>query len=86
MRAKLEEMSDCIKEKLKDAYSVVRDTHAKINSKIADVKSLTDQIKSLRFQLESLSVQTPPLDLPFCEFDQYPLPILFHYARHYTRC
>jgi hypothetical protein len=49
---------------------VVRDTHAKINSKIADVKSLTDQIKSLRFQLESLSVQTPPLDLPFCEFDQ----------------
>ena len=71
MRAKLEEMSDCIKEKLKDAYSVVRDTHAKINSKIADVKSLTDQIKSLRFQLESLSVQTPPLDLPFNEFDQH---------------
>ena len=25
-------MSDCIKEKLKDAYSVVRDTHAKKNS------------------------------------------------------
>jgi hypothetical protein len=50
MRIKLKEMSDCVKEKLKDAYSVVRDTKSK-------VKALTDQIRTLRNQLESLGIK-----------------------------
>jgi hypothetical protein len=58
MRTKLEEMSDCVKEKLKDAYSVVRDTQSKINSKICEVKALTDQIRTLRNQLESLGIKS----------------------------
>ena len=58
MRTKLEEMSDCVKEKLKDAYSVVRDTQSKISDKICEVKALTDQIKTLRNQLESLGTNS----------------------------
>ena len=53
MRAKLDEMSDVIKEKLKDAYSVVRDTQTKISGKIYEVEALIDQIMSLTIQLES---------------------------------
>jgi archaellum component FlaC len=54
MRIKLKEMTDCVKEKLKNAYSVVKDTQSKIKSKIEEVKALTDQIKALRSKLESL--------------------------------
>jgi hypothetical protein len=58
MRTKLEELSVCVKEKLRYAYSVVGDTQSKINSKICEVKALTDQIKTLRNQLESLGTNS----------------------------
>lgn len=58
MRAKLDEVSDKIKERLKDAYSVIRDTQTKISSKITEIKHLTTQIEILKQELSSASLST----------------------------
>jgi hypothetical protein len=58
MRAKLDEVSDKIKERLKDAYSVIRDTQTKISSKITEIKHLATQIEILKQELSSASLST----------------------------
>ncbi|CAF0718225.1 unnamed protein product [Brachionus calyciflorus] len=50
MQNKLDEISDRIKEKLKDAYSVVRDLQNKINEKINAVESNIKQLEKLRHE------------------------------------
>ena len=40
-------MTNNIKEKLKDAYSVVRDTQTRISNKITEIKTLADRIQML---------------------------------------
>ncbi len=40
-------MTNNIKEKLKDAYSVVRDTQTRIANKISEIKTLADRIQML---------------------------------------
>lgn len=47
IRVKLDEVTNNIKEKLKDAYSVVRDTQTRITNKITEIKALADRIQML---------------------------------------
>jgi hypothetical protein len=69
MRVKLDSMSESVKERLKDAYSVIRDNQLKVNAKISELKSLTDQIKGLRADLVSdQSHVQSHLRLPFFSF------------------
>ena len=72
MRARIDEMSESIKEKLKDAYSVVRDTHVKMTTKVNDLNTLADQINALKNELmlheclkENRSFQDLNQHLPF---------------------
>lgn len=45
MRCKLDELTNQIKEKLKDAYSVVRDRQEKITSRLDEIKHLSERIE-----------------------------------------
>ena len=45
MRCKLDDLTNQIKEKLKDAYSVVRDRQDKITNRLKEIKQTTDQIE-----------------------------------------
>jgi chromosome segregation ATPase len=58
MRAKLDEVSDKIKERLKDAYSVIRDTQTKISNKINEIKNLATQIEILKHELANAAHST----------------------------
>lgn len=52
LNSKLEELSDKIKEKLKDAYSVVRDIQVKITEKINEVDSNLKELERMRQDAE----------------------------------
>ena len=58
LRTRLDEMCDKIKERLNDAYSVVRDTQAKLVSKLGDLKNELDELE--RLQDEYQRQQQPP--------------------------
>ena len=51
MRARIDEILESIKEKLKDAYSVVRETQVKMTTKVNDLNTLVDQINALKKKL-----------------------------------
>jgi hypothetical protein len=67
IRLKLDEVSNRIKLKLKDAYSVVRDKQVEISNKISEIKVLTDRIKMLQ-ELRNFNSNHSIHDLPFSNF------------------
>lgn len=68
-------MTNNIKEKLKDAYSVVRDTQIKISNKLTEMKLLTDRIRmleDLRTKKNSVGNESSISELPFSNFEAVP--------------
>jgi len=75
IRQKLDEVTNNIKEKLKDAYSVVRDTQIKISNKLTEMKLLTDRIRmleDLRTKKNSVGNESSISELPFSNFEAVP--------------
>jgi len=72
IRTKLDEVTNTIKEKLKDAYSVVRDTQIKIVNKVTEIKELADRIQMLEALRLANNIEynsSNSIDLPFSFHD-----------------